>query len=468
MSDKPNPLKTLMDGKAKQNTQSWVWFLIVAAVVAVLVVWVTHKHTGTSKPSSATVQFATPINSGNVFTPTIESFQNSVKGAQKTTDLLKDNLSQYQSANRAALKHQSEQTQSEIKALKAQLAQLKATLNARKIQGHDNLNPQTSNVSGAYQHYHTYGDEGGAPEDDEDAGFSGTSDNEAPTASQNPYGHLSSQTQIAVNGDDTLALTAQPKPVTPNHPYKNPNTYVPAGTHALGVLLQGADLVSDGYGEQNPKPILIRLVSEGTLPNHYQSHLKNCVITAAMTGDISSGRGDVRLERLSCVRPNGAIVDVSVEGTVATHAKEGIVGQIYSREGARLAGATASGVAAGVANGVANSYVNYSNSLYGPVGTVSGAHIWQYGLAQGGATGLNKLSDFMIHRANQIHPIIQVNGGKLVTVTFLQGFYFDSSKQAKTQTKTGQNPWVPAPHTGKGLPTAFDMVQSTLTGVNEQ
>jgi conjugal transfer pilus assembly protein TraB len=78
-------------------------------------------------------------------------------------------------------------------------------------------------------------------------------------------------------------------------PLKNPETYVPAGTFVQAVMLGGADASAAVNSSSNPVPMLFRITADGTLPNHKKSHLKDCVVTAAVVGDISSERGLIRL-----------------------------------------------------------------------------------------------------------------------------------------------------------------------------
>ena len=94
-------------------------------------------------------------------------------------------------------------------------------------------------------------------------------------------------------------------------PLKNPLTFVPAGTFVRAIALGGADASAGVTSQANPTPMLFRLLDKGTLPNHHESQLKNCIATAAVMGDVSSERGEIRLERLSCTRANGEIVEYS-------------------------------------------------------------------------------------------------------------------------------------------------------------
>ncbi|MHB1948328.1 MAG: TraB/VirB10 family protein, partial [Gammaproteobacteria bacterium] len=165
------------------------------------------------------------------------------------------------------------------------------------------------------------------------------------------------------------------------------------------------------------------------LPNHRNSHLKNCVAIGAVTGDISSERGEIRVERLSCTFPNGEIVEQVVEGTIfGMDAKNGVRGNPVWREGALLGRAAIAGSLSGFANGVSQSYVTNSISPLGTTQTVDNGAIFKNGLASGAANAMEKLADYNIRRAEQYHPVIQISAGQPVDVVFLKGFYLDGKK----------------------------------------
>jgi conjugal transfer pilus assembly protein TraB len=211
---------------------------------------------------------------------------------------------------------------------------------------------------------------------------------------------------------------------------KTPENYVPSGTFVKAVMIGGADVSAGVMNQANPLPMLFRVLENGTLPNHQQSHLRDCVVTAAVVGDISSERGEIRLERMSCTFPNGRILDVPVEGTVfGGEGKNGIRGNPVWREGPFLERAAYSGALSGFAQGLAQKYTITSTSPLGNTQSISSNGILQYGLAQGASSAMEKLADYNIKRAEQYHPVIQLNAGALVDIVFLKGFYLEDSQK---------------------------------------
>lgn len=223
------------------------------------------------------------------------------------------------------------------------------------------------------------------------------------------------------------------KSVTKKHPKKNPDTFVPAGTFAEAIMLGAADASAGVQAQSNPSPMLFRIIANGTLPNHKKSNLKDCVVTAAVVGDISSERGQIRLERMSCTFPSGEIVEQQVEGTIfGMDAKSGIRGNPVWREGALLTRAAVAGTLSGLGSAVAQTYTTNSISPLGSTQTVNTGDIFKYGAAQGASNAMEKLADYNIRRAEQYHPVIQLSAGQPVDVVFLKGFYLDGRKHQQS------------------------------------
>ena len=225
-----------------------------------------------------------------------------------------------------------------------------------------------------------------------------------------------------------------------NVPLKNPDSYVPSGTFAKAVMIGGADASAAVNSSANPVPMLFRIVANGTLPNHKKSHLKDCVVTAAVVGDISSERGLIRLENLSCTFPNNEVVDQAVEGTIfGPEGKNGVRGIPVWRESALLQRAFAAGALSGISDGLSQTYTANSISPEGTVQTINSGKIFQYGAASGAGKAMDKLAEYNIQRAEQYHPVIQLSAGTVVDVVFLKGFYLDGKKHEESNKKPHKN-----------------------------
>ena len=206
---------------------------------------------------------------------------------------------------------------------------------------------------------------------------------------------------------------------------KNPMNYVPPGTFAQAVLLSGADANAGVTGQTDTVPVTMRILNNGTLPNGKHSSLKGCFVTAAVYGDASSERGQIRLQRLSCVR-EGRIIDVAVEGTVNDMGgSDGIRGHPVMRNGKMLWNAGFSGVLSGIGSAAQQSLTTQSISPLGSTNSVPPGKVFEYGAYGGANTALSKLADYYIKLANLYHPIIQIHAGSEVNIVFLKGFALD-------------------------------------------
>ncbi|MBX9745064.1 MAG: TraB/VirB10 family protein, partial [Chlamydiales bacterium] len=84
-------------------------------------------------------------------------------------------------------------------------------------------------------------------------------------------------------------------------PLKTVDNYIPAGSFAPAVVLEGVDASTSVHAQGDPRPITLQVTEDAYLPSNHRSRLKGCFITAAAAGDMSSERAYVRLEKLSCV-----------------------------------------------------------------------------------------------------------------------------------------------------------------------
>ena len=254
---------------------------------------------------------------------------------------------------------------------------------------------------------------------------------------------------------DTLSLTVKEEAMLPARRVDN---YVPSGTFAEAIVLGGADASAAVGSQGNPKPMQFQIRDNGTLPNHYQGHLKGCIVTAAVAGDISSERGEIRLETLSCVREDKSILDIPVQGTVydGQDGKNAMWGRPVWREGAMVQRATAAGLFSGFADALSQTYTTSSISPLGSTETVNTNAIMQYGLAKGAGNGMNKLSDYYIARAEQYHPVIQLPPGGKVTIAFTKGFFLmDEEERSREKEKeslpTSKKPRLSTHHASSSL-----------------
>ncbi|WP_370612434.1 F-type conjugal transfer pilus assembly protein TraB [Citrobacter meridianamericanus] len=212
------------------------------------------------------------------------------------------------------------------------------------------------------------------------------------------------------------------KPVAPTLPY------IPSGSFAPAMVIEGADANASVTGNSDPSPMQFRLTGTVRMANDKTYDLTGCMVTAGVYGDISSERGLVRTDRLACNK-EGKVIDMTFKGHVSFKGKNGIKGEPVMRNGKIIGWAFASGVVDGIGSGV--SKLGQETPGAGAVASVSGNSVLN-GAIGGGASQVGKtLSDYYIKRAEQYHPVIPIGAGTEVTVVFQEGFQLKFTDEDK-------------------------------------
>lgn len=198
--------------------------------------------------------------------------------------------------------------------------------------------------------------------------------------------------------------------------------FLPAGAFAKAVLLSGLDAPTGGLAKTNPQPVLLRLLDHGTLPNRFRSRVRECFVTAAGFGNLAAERAYLRLEKLSCVLREGAVLEVTLKGFVAGEdGKAGLRGRVVSKQGQMIARALVAGVAGGIGSGIAQSFTSLSTSALGNVQSLDTGNIAQYGVANGFGSALDRIAQWYLERANEVYPVLEVDAGRTVEVVLNEG-----------------------------------------------
>lgn len=233
-------------------------------------------------------------------------------------------------------------------------------------------------------------------------------------------------------GGSTGALTAaKDRPRTVDH-------YIPSGSFTQAILLGGIDAPTGGQAQQNPQPVVAKLMDRSILPNQFRYDSKECFVVGAGYGDISAERGYVRLESLSCVLKNGSVIDVAVKGYIADETgKAGIRGRVVTKTGQVLANALLAGVAAGIGQAFAYNAKIYSTSPLGTTATIESGKVGQAAAGQGVATAMDRLADYYIRLAEQLFPVIEIDSGRKVDVVLTAGVDLGAAALAAAATPAG-------------------------------
>ncbi len=222
------------------------------------------------------------------------------------------------------------------------------------------------------------------------------------------------------------------------------SVWLPAGAHAEAVVLAGVDASAGVSSQGDPRPVLLRIAGpawtaaeDGTA---LQVDVDGCTVTGAAHGDLSSEKVYVRFRTMTCAGPeSGTVIETDVAGFVAGSGKTGVRGPVVSREGALVEKAFLAGLVSGVGQGVSQAFQPQAVATGGGAAVANTAlgDIGRAGLGAGASSGGSKVADYMIRRAEQYQPVIQLQAGTKVTLVFLEGARIDGRAPIQT-TRKGQ------------------------------
>ena len=199
-------------------------------------------------------------------------------------------------------------------------------------------------------------------------------------------------------------------------------TYLPSTAFMRAVLLSGLDAPTGGQAQNNPHPVLLRVLDHAQLPNRFRSDVKDCFILGSGYGDLSSERAYVRTESLACIREGGEALDTPLKGVlVGPDGKAGVRGRLVSKTGQVLANALVAGLVSGLGTALTSGAIVQSVSPLGATQTVDPSKALQAGIGQGLARGLDSLVRYYISLADKIYPVVEVDAGQVVDVIVTRG-----------------------------------------------
>ena len=220
------------------------------------------------------------------------------------------------------------------------------------------------------------------------------------------------------------------------------SVWLPAGAHAEAVVLAGVDASAGVSSQGDPRPVLMRITGpawtaaeDGTA---LQVDVDGCTVTGAAHGDLSSEKVYVRFRTMTCAGPeSGTVIETDVAGFVAGSGKTGVRGPVVSREGALVEKAFLAGLVSGVGQGVSQAFQPQAVATGGgaAVANTGLGDIGRAGLGAGASSAGNKVADYMIRRAEQYQPVIQLQAGTKVTLVFLEGARIDGRGPVLTAQK---------------------------------
>jgi conjugal transfer pilus assembly protein TraB len=159
-----------------------------------------------------------------------------------------------------------------------------------------------------------------------------------------------------------------------------------------------------------------------------RTNLTGCMVNGSAIADLSSEKVYVKLQKMTCPQPGGRYAVSEVKGFLAFGGKTGVRGRVVSREGSLATQAFFAGLVSGAGTAL-NTAFNQplaSISTDGSGGINRTPNIGNVGLRAvgGGAMESGKdVSKYLIERAEQYQPVIEMPTGIDVEIVFLEGVY---------------------------------------------
>lgn len=208
--------------------------------------------------------------------------------------------------------------------------------------------------------------------------------------------------------------------------YTDSANYLPPNSIANATVIVGVDATTNTRSQSDPLPVLLRVT--GPARSVFQdgkllaTRVQGCMVNGAAYGDLSSEKVYVKLLRMTCPQPGGRYAVSQVKGFLAYGGKVGIRGRVVSREG----GLTTQAFLAGLVSGAGQAFTSANRVPRIAQGDPELPEVENVGIAALGGGALsagNTLSDYLIERAEQYQPVVEMPTGAQVEVVFLDGTF---------------------------------------------
>ena len=214
--------------------------------------------------------------------------------------------------------------------------------------------------------------------------------------------------------------------------YSDSANYLPPNSIAAARAIVGVDAVAGVKSQTDPLPVVLRITgparsvyADGKL---LRTNIQGCLVNGAAIGELSSEKVYVKLQRMTCPQPGGRYAVSEVKGFISFGGKTGVRGRVVSREGSLATQAFLAGMIGGFGRGFSansNSLLagSTSVSVNGSRQKLSPGEIVEGGLGEGVAKSGDMVSNYLIERAEQYQPVIEMPTGIDVEIVFLDGVF---------------------------------------------
>jgi len=212
--------------------------------------------------------------------------------------------------------------------------------------------------------------------------------------------------------------------------------YLPPNSYASARVIVGVDASAGVASQTDPLPVVLRITgpARSVMQNGkvLTTRIQGCVVNGAARGDLSSEKVYVKLARMTCDQPGGRVAVSEVKGFISFAGKSGVRGRVVSREGSLVSQALLAGIVGGFGRGFsANAGSVFSGVTTNPDGSrakLSAGDILGGGLGQGAADAADTTAKYLIERAEQYQPVVEMPTGIDVEIVFLDGVYVRNSQ----------------------------------------
>lgn len=223
--------------------------------------------------------------------------------------------------------------------------------------------------------------------------------------------------------------TASPQLLLQDSPdYLPPNSYAPAR------VIVGVDASTGVASQTDPLPVVLRITGPARSVMRggrvLTTDLTGCLVNGAARGDLSSEKVYVKLARMTCAQPGGRYAVSEVKGFISFAGKSGVRGRVVSREGSLVGQALIAGIVGGFGRGFsanANSVFTQTTGADGKRQALSPTDILAGGFGQGAGEAADTVSKYLIERAEQYQPVVEMPTGIEVEIVFLDGVHVRSN-----------------------------------------
>lgn len=239
-----------------------------------------------------------------------------------------------------------------------------------------------------------------------------------------------SQVKLLAFGGDNGGTASRIVPARTTQ-FTDSENYLPPNSIATARVVVGVDATTSTKSQTDPLPVVLRITgparsvyAQGSL---LKTNLTGCMVNGAAMADLSSEKVYVKLQRMTCPQPGGRVAVSDVKGFIAFGGKTGVRGRVVNRSGNLVGQAFIAGVLGGFGRGFATNSQAFLTAptinTSGQPTTLSPSSIVQGGIGQGVAQSADSVSKYLIERAEQYQPVVEMPTGLDVEVVFLDGVF---------------------------------------------